>query len=978
VSREPLGIEQLEDRRLLATYTVSSSSDNGDGLPGTLSAAINAANDNVGVDTIIFSVSSVSLTTANSGEGRLPKVTEGVTIGNPDSTNLNVLINGDGAPNGNLLEFDPLPPAGGRGGAITLRNLDLFDAQFNAIRVYSLGSAGMAVSNVNVDYFGSYGINVSTTGNIVIENSRFETSTKSGSLGGVTLNGGAGTLTGRITNTTIGRPNGTNGGGLILGANVGIFSVGAGTRLIDGPISVSSMAKRGISAALTNVRSSTGQFLDLGQNGPTENDPDDGDTGPNDVLNYPEIKSVEIVKNATSWSIPYDLDVDAIGSYDVEFFREITVTGGKRLESLTKVTQPVTQLNTNGPDFSQVQSIPFTLLPATGGTIYARLVNQITNHPNFTGTSETSPGVVVVDAAPRVVDMVIRGSSWTPGVDYSYATEVGLGRQLRPLPTQNANTIEVHFDRQVSLSGSTNGSELRLVKTVHNGDGSEPTTEIKVVAGVAPWTFYYDAPNAIGRWTLDTPLADGKYAIHLTGVTGDGRALDGHWVNEFNTSDTDANTMQRVTTLDNFTGDLARPFAVGNGEGEAFRFHFALLAGDYNRDGVVTPGETITGDGNGDGIIDTTAGGADAIVRNNNQNDILPLRKVQGADLIDNDRVFAEDLAQWRMYFATVGPNSGLGDIDGDNDTNGGNFLAYQRQQNDAASAWYEGADPIPVPVVGNFAPWVANVIVSGSMSAHAAFSFDTVDGSGLQLRTVPVGGADTITIVFSEDVNVAAEDLFLVGLRTGNMPTLATFSYDAVTHAATWRFSGWALGDQYLLALSDAVTDADTNKLDGEWTNPLARTTTNAAVSEFPSGDGDPGGWFTFVMALLPGDANLDSIIDSADWSMAASNWGVGPGKLFTQGDFNGDGAVNNSDITYFYSPAISNLQSLKIKGDVNGDGVVNDNDLNIIGLHAGATGATLADGDANGDGSVTQADLDLAFAQMATPWWQWFNVVS
>src|SRR5690606_22097578 len=49
-------------------------------------------------------------------------------------------------------------------------------------------------------------------------------------------------------------------------------------------------------------------------------------------------------------------------------------------------------------------------------------------------------------------------------------------------------------------------------------------------------------------------------------------------------------------------------------------------------------------------------------------------------------------------------------------------------------------------------APQVTNVIISNTVpnSPHAPFSFDTVDGSGLQLRTVPVGGADTVSIQFS------------------------------------------------------------------------------------------------------------------------------------------------------------------------------------------------------------------------------------
>jgi hypothetical protein len=110
------------------------------------------------------------------------------------------------------------------------------------------------------------------------------------------------------------------------------------------------------------------------------------------------------------------------------------------------------------------------------------------------------------------------------------------------------------------------------------------------------------------------------------------------------------------------------------------------------------------------------------------------------------------------------------------------------------------------------------------STSTHADFSFDTVDGSGLQLRTVPVGLADTISIVFSENVNLLANSLIVIGMTTANVPQLA--EYDSLTFTATWRLEGWALGDSYLLYLGDEITDIEGNYLDGEWVNPASLST--------------------------------------------------------------------------------------------------------------------------------------------------------
>jgi hypothetical protein len=569
---------------------------------------------------------------------------------------------------------------------------------------------------------------------------------------------------------------------------------------------------------------------------------------------------------------------------------------------------------------------------------------------------------------PRVENVVVKGSvtgsTWAPGVEYSFAHLVGMGQQLRPLPTQNANTIEVHFDGPANLD-TVNGSNMLLTRTVRNANGSATTTNIQYVSGqTSPWAFEYDPLNFIGRWKLSTALADGKYAIHLPGVTGAGQALDSDWDNQLG------------PTHDVFSDDLPRPFAVGDGvagsmSGE-FRFHFGLLAGDYNGNGVVTSADTTTassglfGDGNGNGI----SGDATDISIPNTQpqnGKRMPLLSEAGPDFKDDERVNTDDLMFWVNGFN----GAPTGDVDGDGFVNGADFLAWL--QSVGPGAWYDGPLGAPLALVGAAAPRVQNVIISGSLSTHADFAFDTVDGSGRQLATVPVGGADTISIVFSENVNVSAESLFIVGLRTFNLPELAEFSYNASTYTATWRFEGWALGDQYLLALTEEVTDVEGNWLDGEWTNPnrIYQTGTsgsyyaNAAISEFPSGEGTPGGAFNFVMTLLPGDANLDGQVTTLDYSILSANWGATVGKQFTQADFDGNGAVNSADFSMFSANWGANVQTLIVGADVDGDYLVSDDDLQIISDNIGMTGATLEDGDVDGDGEVTVDDLDLAFTQ-------------
>jgi hypothetical protein len=231
----------------------------------------------------------------------------------------------------------------------------------------------------------------------------------------------------------------------------------------------------------------------------------------------------------------------------------------------------------------------------------------------------------------------------------------------------------------------------------------------------------------------------------------------------------------------------------------------------------------------------------------------------------------------------------------------------------------------------------------------------------------VPVGGADTVSITFSEDVFVSADDLSLYGLWTASLPTLAQFSYDIYTLTATWRFSSWLAADQYAISLSDMVTDVEGNRLDGEWTNPASLSTVNSAVSEFPSGDGNAGGDFNFVFTILPGDATLNNVFQQADMDIFNDSWMSGlEDLLFADGDASGDGWANSGDWPFMPSLGLD-LSDLWILSDLNGDFVVDDVDLDILvdNWDANLQNPTLADGDLNGDGDIDEDDLEIFFAQ-------------
>ncbi|MBX3435843.1 MAG: hypothetical protein KF847_21200, partial [Pirellulales bacterium] len=142
------------------------------------------------------------------------------------------------------------------------------------------------------------------------------------------------------------------------------------------------------------------------------------------------------------------------------------------------------------------------------------------------------------------------------------------------------------------------------------------------------------------------------------------------------------------------------------------------------------------------------------------------------------------------------------------------------------------------------------------------------------------------------------------------------------------------------------------------DWTNPFSVTTTNPAVSRFPSGDGSPSGEFAFVFTVLNGDASADNIVNSVDFGI----WNLFYGQTaagFQLADFTGDGHVNGSDFLILLQNYNLNLRDL-LFADFNGDGWVDGDDFDIWDANYGARGEDIHHlGDANNDGIVDGSDF-------------------
>jgi hypothetical protein len=251
---------------------------------------------------------------------------------------------------------------------------------------------------------------------------------------------------------------------------------------------------------------------------------------------------------------------------------------------------------------------------------------------------------------------------------------------------------------------------------------------------------------------------------------------------------------------------------------------------------------------------------------------------------------------------------------------------------------------------------------------SEGTFQGQPMTGSGNQLRTVPVGGADQVEIRFSEEMPtigtgaIDVNSLSLIGLTTGSTLTPSGFAYDDETFTATWTFSAPLPADMWVISIPDAIIDMSGNQLDGEWTNPFSiNTLSTAGVSVFPSGNGVAGGDFNFVMTILPGDHDRDNDVDGMgflEWQQMIG----GPDQKFQDADFNGDGWTDGDDLAIHN--ANFGIQLLnQVFADFDGDSDVDGFDLDIWKAHKDTAGGH-EDGDANCDGFIDWSDKAI---------WQW-----
>ncbi|QDT69833.1 hypothetical protein MalM25_27750 [Planctomycetes bacterium MalM25] len=249
-------------------------------------------------------------------------------------------------------------------------------------------------------------------------------------------------------------------------------------------------------------------------------------------------------------------------------------------------------------------------------------------------------------------------------------------------------------------------------------------------------------------------------------------------------------------------------------------------------------------------------------------------------------------------------------------------------------------------------APRVTNVKLLSLNGEAGEYDYDTeIDNgapgvTGTQLIAALVAGADAIEVWFDEKVNLDANSLQInrisefnsVGSEfdTSSVPTFSQ-QQEGSEWVGLWEFSDDFSMAQYLITLEDSITALDGAPLDGEWVNPASISTTNSAVSVFPSGDGVAGGDFAFAFTNLfsLGDNN----IGDNELTALLGNWGsTGVTGGATDGDFDGNGSVGDGDLTLLLNNWGFDLTKLRI-ADENGDFVVDGSD-NLTQLDADQNG--------------------------------------
>ena len=376
-TRASLGLEAMERRELLATFTVTSVMDNG---AGTLREAINQANLNPGADNIRFNIPADQLDASDKASIQLDTPLPNI--------NGSLVIDGSTQPGFGgefpVVEVRPrIPQSLGDGfsisvGGSTIRSLGINRFGGNAINIFSNGNNTIFSNYIGVDFDGE------------------------GNLG----NGGAGIRINNSSNNVIGGPN---------NENIIRYNGGDGIRITGDNIPSQGVPRSNLSInnriTYNTIDNNGGLGIDLGDNGVTNNDSaTDSDVGPNFLQNFPEIVSATTIERNSFPQPTQRTEVEALLSsaanttYLVQFFHSPAADPSGFGEGQTFFAAQ--QVTTDSSGFAQISlnlTNPDGIVPA-GSVVTATATDPSGNTSEFSGALPITFDSNLFDLAVSLTD----------------------------------------------------------------------------------------------------------------------------------------------------------------------------------------------------------------------------------------------------------------------------------------------------------------------------------------------------------------------------------------------------------------------------------------------------------------------------------------------------------------------------------------------------------------------------------------------
>lgn len=364
------------------------------------------------------------------------------------------------------------------------------------------GADGSTIRKLAINGFGGAGIYLNGSNNNSLQANKLGATP----TGVARANTGAGILLNASSNNLIGGT--ASGTGNVLANNAG-----------DG-IAITGATSLANSILGNSIYKNTGLGIDLGDNGVTANDVGDADTGANDLLNFPEVKTSSFGANGTK-IVTYDFDLDApAGDYRLEFFASTDKDPSGNGEGEVFIgSKDISHLGTGSANFKGTLNANMTVLK---GTAISTTLTQKTGASSFGATSEFSG--IRDGITTQVCDSLVSGSGSDMVIDETNPTTII--KLLEAFDYSSTPAVPITY----VISGGADGNLF----TIENPTAAStlPCATIKFISNdvVITKAASEDVATRAGQFptpgNYELPMDSGKdniYDLQVTGTTATGK-----------------------------------------------------------------------------------------------------------------------------------------------------------------------------------------------------------------------------------------------------------------------------------------------------------------------------------------------------------------------------------------------------------------------------------------------------------------------